>query len=160
VEGKPVRDTVELKSLIGETPPGTRVDLLVARGEEQRHIPVVLDQLTAEALARTNAPEATGEGRGDRLGLVVQNLTPQIAEHFGYEGQSGVVVRGVRPRSPAARRGLKAGDLIQEVNQRPVGNTEEYAQALAAAAKRSKSVLFTVRQGDNTHLMAVPIPAQ
>lgn len=160
VEGKPVRDTVELKSLIGETPPGTRVDLLVARGEEQRHIPVVLDQLTAEALARTNAPEATGEGWGDRLGLVVQNLTPQIAEHFGYEGQSGVVVRGVRPRSPAARRGLKAGDLIQEVNQRPVGNTEEYAQALAAAAKRSKSVLFTVRQGDNTHLMAVPIPAQ
>jgi len=161
VEGKPVRNTVELKSLIGETPPGTRVDLLVARGEEQRHIPVVLDQLTADALARSSGPAAEEEGgHTDRLGLAVKSLTPQIAEHLGYEGQSGVVVTGVGPNSPAARRGLRRGDLIQEVNRRPVGNTEEYAQALAAAAKRSKSVLFTVRRGDNTNLVAVPIPAQ
>jgi serine protease Do len=160
VDGKPVRNVVELKSLIGETPPGTRVDLLVVRGEDQRHIPVVLDQLTAEALARGNIPAGDAEGRADRLGLVTQNLTPQIAEHLGYVGQSGVVVMGVRPRSPASRRGLQRGDLIQEVNRRPVGSTEEYGQALAAAAKRSRSVLFTVRRGDTTNLVAVPIPAE
>ena len=160
VDGKPVRDVVELKSLIGETPPGTRVDLLVVRGEEQRHVGVVLDQLTAEVLARNDEPAADGEGHADRLGLAVKGLTPQTAEHLGYEGQSGVVVIGVRPNSPAARRGLRRGDLIQEVNRRPVGNTEEYEQALAAAAKRSKSVLFTVRRGENINLVAVPIPAE
>jgi serine protease Do len=160
VEGKPVRNVVELKSQIGETPPGTRVDLLVVRGEEQRHIGVVLDQLTAETLAQRNTPAADEEGHADRLGLVVRDLTPQLAEHLGYEGQSGVVVSGVRPRSPADRRGLEQGDLIQEVNRRPVGNTEEYRQALAAAAKRSKSVLFFVRRGEATNLVAVPFPAQ
>ncbi|MSR83539.1 MAG: Do family serine endopeptidase [Candidatus Latescibacteria bacterium] len=159
VDGKLVRNTVELKSQIGETSPGTRVDLLVVRGEEQRHFEVVLDQLTAEALARGNTPTADEEGgHADRLGLRVRALTPQIAEHLGYEGQSGVVVTGVQPNSPAARRGLQRGDLIQEVNRRPVGNTDEYERALAAAAKRSKSVLFGVRRGDTTNLVAVPFP--
>ncbi|MCC7264366.1 MAG: Do family serine endopeptidase [Candidatus Latescibacteria bacterium] len=161
VDGKPVRNVVELKSQIGETPPGTRVDLLVVRGEEQRHFGVVLDQLTAEALAKGNSPAADEEdGQADRLGLAVKTLTPQTAEHLGYEGQSGVVVVGVQPNSPAARRGLQRGDLIQEVNRRPVSNTGEYEQALAAAAKRSKSVLFNVRRGESTNLVAVPIPAQ
>ena len=161
VDGKLVRNTVELKSQIGETSPGTRVDLLVVREGQEKHMGVVLDQLTAEALARGNTPAAAEEGgHADRLGLAVKSLTPQIAEHLGYQGQSGVVVMGVQPRSPAARRGLKPGDLIQEVNRRPVGNTEEYERALGAAAKKSKSVLFGVRRGDTTNLVGVPFPTE
>ena len=160
VDGKLVRNTVELKSQIGETPPGTRVDLLVVRGEEQQHIGVVLDQLTAEALAAGSTPEVEAEGHADRLGLMVQALTPQIAEHLGYGGQSGVVVTGVQPHSAAARRGLQRGDLIQEINRRPVGSIQEYERALAVVAKKSKSVLFTVRRGESTNLVAVPFPAE
>ncbi|MBI2503371.1 MAG: DegQ family serine endoprotease [Candidatus Latescibacteria bacterium] len=160
VDGKPVRNTVELKSLIGETPPGTRVDLLVARDGGEQTLGVVLDQLTAEALGRGGAAPAEEGLPADPLGLEVQDLTPQVAEHLGYEGQSGVVVVRVQPHSEAARRGLQRGDLIQEVNRRPVGSAEEYGGALSAAAKRSRSVLLTVRRGDTVNLRGLRLPAQ
>ncbi len=162
VDGGPVRDTTELKSVIGETPPGTRVDLLVMREGKEKHIGVVLGQLTAEALAERSAPGGGGGGetRQGRLGLAVQDLTPEVAEHLGYEGQSGVLVVGVRDGSEAARRGLQRGDLIQEVNRRPVGSVAEYEDALSAAARKGRSALFTVRRRGITSLVGLRLPEE
>lgn len=57
------------------------------------------------------------EGAG-RLGAVVQELTPQLGEHFG--AKDGVLVASVSPDTPAARAGLKAGDVITAVEGKPV----------------------------------------
>jgi serine protease Do len=62
-------------------------------------------------------------------------------------------VTSVDPASAAAAAGLSRGDVIQEVNHKPVTSIEEYKQALAATGK--KSVLLLVNQGGVSHFVAV-----
>ena len=58
------------------------------------------------------------------------------------------------PDGPAAEAGLRRGDVIAEVNRRPVHNVRQYEKALGASGK-GKSVLFLVRRGENTIFLAV-----
>lgn len=67
------------------------------------------------------------ESRG-RLGVTVQDLTPDLATYFGVK--NGVLVGSVEADSPAAKAGLKAGDVITSVNDSPVAGTDELVAAL------------------------------
>ncbi len=73
-----------------------------------------------------------GEVRRGWVGLVVQDLTPELAQHFGT--RKGVVVAEVEPRSPAAAGGLARGDVITRVDGRDVRSREEFEDRLAAHA--------------------------
>jgi serine protease Do len=66
-------------------------------------------------------------GRG-RLGIGIQNLTPQLAEYFGTK--DGVLVTTVKPDSPAAKAGLKAGDVITTINGKPVNDAGDLAEVV------------------------------
>ena len=63
-----------------------------------------------------------GEVRRGRLGVQAQNLTPQLAEAFGLERGRGAVITQVDVGSPAAKAGLKSGDMIVEVDGETVRN--------------------------------------
>ena len=89
---------------------------------------------------------------------MVQNLTPEIAESLGLdEGVEGVLVSGVAPDSPAAEAGLRRGDVIQELDRKPVANVEEYLEALGKH-REDKSLLLLVRRGESTVFLAVKPP--
>jgi len=60
------------------------------------------------------------------IGLEVQNLTSELAVHFGVKSGSGVLVRGVEAASPASRSTLRAGDIVTRVQGERVTNTAEY----------------------------------
>jgi Do/DeqQ family serine protease len=62
------------------------------------------------------------------VGLVVQTLTPELAYHFSLKEKQGVLVRGVESGSPAAKAGLQRGDVLLELNNRPLRSAEEYLQ--------------------------------
>ena len=64
-----------------------------------------------------------------RLGVVAQPLSPQLAEYFGTKG--GVLVATVRDDSPAARAGLRAGDVITAVHGQKVESPADLARATA-----------------------------
>ncbi|HEB70334.1 MAG TPA: PDZ domain-containing protein, partial [Desulfobulbus sp.] len=81
------------------------------------------------------------------MGLSLQNLTPELAEQFGYQKNQGVLIAGVDPNSPAGRVGLQAGQLIEEVNKKPVSNLKELQQVVAKS-KNPKQVLLRVRAGE------------
>jgi serine protease Do len=67
------------------------------------------------------------DGRG-RLGVSVEELTPQLATYFG--AKDGVLIASVSEDSPASRAGLKAGDVITKVNNDPVGSREDLLRLL------------------------------
>jgi len=156
VDGKPVRNDTELRSVIGRTPPGTRVELLILRGGKKKKIAVTLEQLTEEVFAESREPDRADE---NSLGLELQELTPEIARELGYEGEKGALVSGVRPRSEAARRGLRRGDLIQEVKNRPIEGLDDFEAALDKI-EPGEAVLMVVRRGRNTRFVGLKMPAE
>lgn len=68
---------------------------------------------------------AYGKVRRGQLGVTAQDLTPDLAKAFNIPVESGTVVAEVAPGSPAAKAGVKAGDVIMAVNGRPVRNSAD-----------------------------------
>ncbi|MFP4012149.1 MAG: PDZ domain-containing protein, partial [Spirochaetaceae bacterium] len=74
-------------------------------------------------------------------GMFVMNVTEEIAEQLELEsGDEGVVVRAVIEGSPAAQSGVRQGDLVTEVNGRPVGSMQEFFRALNEAEGRGSEL--------------------
>ncbi len=88
------------------------------------------------------------------LGLTVQRVTPQIAESLGLEKAEGVVVTAVEGGSAAEEAGLRRGDVILEVDRKPVRTIQDYRKAVGGI-KKGRGVLFLVRRGDSTLFLAL-----
>ncbi len=129
VDGQPVYNAVDLRSLIGRTAPGVEVELLVLRDGKQKRIEVELEALTEEVLATSAGSRDSDETRGP-LGIRVENLKDEWAKRLGYEDESGVVIVRVARGSEAAKRGLRRGMLIQAINREEVETVEDYKDAL------------------------------
>lgn len=150
LNGQPVNSANDLRLRISQTSPGTSVKLGISRDGKMQDFNVTLVEFPADKTAQENPGETGG---GGLEGVEVQNLTPDIAEQLQLTpGTHGVVVTSVDPASPAAGE-LDRGDVIQEVNHKPVANIQEYKQAVAASA--NKSVLLLVNQGGVSKFIAV-----
>ncbi len=157
VDDDRVRNATELKAVIGATPPGSRVDLLILRDGEEKTISVELAELTEEALAGTDPVRApSGEAR---LGLEVQALTPEIARRMGVDDDEGVIVASVRSGSEAGRRGIRRGDIIREINRQRIRDMSDYADALDKV-EPGDAVLMLIVRGDSTRYVGLRMPRE
>jgi serine protease Do len=158
VNGTPVKDARELARTIGGFAPGNTVKLNVLHKGEEKAISLTLGQLpnTVEAKADIDNSDRGGTMRGTdvpRLGLT---LAP--AGSVAGAGKEGVVVTEVDPKSAAAERGFKEGDVILEVAGKSVANPGEVREAINAARTDNKnSVLIRVRSGGSSRFVAVPL---
>ena len=156
VDGQPVRNAVDLRSLIGSTAPGVEVELLVLRDGKRKRIEVELEALTEEVFASTAGSRDSNEARGP-LGIRVANLTDERAERLGYEDESGVVIVRVARGSEAAKRGLRRWMLIQEINDERVETVEDYEDALAEIEPGS-AFMMRVLGERGTRLVGMRMP--
>ncbi len=157
INGKKVHDSTELKSVIGRTSPGSKIDLLVLRDGERKRLKVELEALTEEVLASSRS-EREGSADPGRLGLAVQDITPELANRLGYdEDVEGVVIARVRPGSEAARRGLRRGLLITGINRTRIGSVEAYQTALSEIEPGEAFTLRVQSQGEK-RLIAMRMP--
>jgi len=151
LNGQPVESGNDLRLRISQTAPGSSVKLEVSRDGKTQDMSVTLGELPTDK----SAEEAPGESTGGGLdGVNVQDLTPETAQELQLApGTRGVVVESVDPSSAAAAMGLQRGDVIQEVNHKPVHNITEYKQELAATGKQP--VLLLVNQGGVTQYVVI-----
>jgi serine protease Do len=150
-DGKPIRKMDELPRIVAGTSVGSEVELVVVRNGERKELAVKIGELEEpEEIAA--ATESSGAGA---FGLQVQNLSPEMAEQLGIEGEGGVVVVGVEPGSPAAEAGLRRGDVILEVANEPVKDVRDLRRRLEAAGK---GVLLFVRRGEAGSYVALKRP--
>jgi serine protease Do len=84
-----------------------------------------------------------GRGSSGRLGLTVDTLSPQLAEYFGTK--EGVLVTSVRDDSPAAKAGIKAGDVITSVNGSAIDDTAELRRRLQAVDEGEEFTITVMR---------------
>lgn len=139
----------DLPSLVAATPVGKAVKVLVLRKGKEMTLTVKIARLEEEKLAA-----AAPEGEAGALGMKVQAVTPELAEYFELEETEGVVVVGVDGNGPAAEAGIRRGDLILEVNQKPIRSLEDYRKALALKKEEEPS-LFWIKRGENTLYFAI-----
>ena len=129
--GKTIEDTADLQFAVADTRPGERAEVEFLRRGEPGSAEVVLAQRhfeEAAPLAEAGPPETESP---DRLGIVGETLTPDLAARLRADFE-GVLVRRVAPGGIAAQAGIEPGQVITEVDGRPVRNSGDLREALSA----------------------------
>ncbi len=151
LNGQPVPDARELRLKVAALQPGATARLKIFREGKESELSVKLGEAPTET---AEARPAAGREPAGLAGLNVQDLTPQIARQLGLPSTTrGVVVADVEPGSPAAEAGLRQGDVIEQVNRRPVTNVAEYESAVRQGA--GQPVLLLVNRGGSTSFVVV-----
>ncbi len=150
MNNKPVSSSNELRMRISMMPPDSSVDLKVLRDGGTREVTAKLGELEPPKGERASAEKPSNGSELD--GVAVENLTPETARNLGLPASTpGVVVTDISPASPVADSGLLEGDVIQEVNHKPVKNMSDYQQAMHNAGK---DPLLLVNRHGNTLFVA------
>jgi serine protease Do len=150
--GEEVEAQRELPTMVAYLPVGTEVQVVVLRDGKEKTFKVTLEEMTDDT-TEAGSMEERG-GMRDELGLTTQNITPEIAQKMNLDSTKGVLVSGVQPASPAAEAGIRPGDVILEVDRRPVEDASVLKKILDET-KEKKSILFLVNRGGRTIFIAV-----
>ncbi len=146
-DGKEIDKSVDLPRLVGNTKPGTRSAMTVFRRGAQRELAITVAELELDQpqrrAAAPDAPKPPVLGAAQSLGLTLAELTPAQKKELNVKG--GVRVEAAE--GPAARAGLREGDVIVAIANTEVASAKELEAAVARLDKsRPVNVLF--RRGE------------
>ena len=160
--GQDVPDIRRFPRLVANAKVGGTVDIVVWRGGKEQTLKIRIGEQEEpekqNASASGNAapkkqpePDHALTSTVEQLGLTLQKVSDQLREKYGLsDNVKGVVVTKVAPDSPAAEKQLQAGDVILEVDQKPVTTPQEVSEIVSKlqAQKKRSVLLFVERQGD------------
>jgi serine protease Do len=149
IDGKKIKNSQDVVHEVLKREVGQQIRFEVIRERKRVEISVTTAQM----------PEKIGE-RGpvkpkkEWFGLRVSDVTPDIAKQMGLTKTEGVVIVGVEPNSIAQNGGLKAGDIILEVNRQKILNESDYRSAMEKA-KPDQGVLFLIDREGSTFFLTL-----
>jgi serine protease Do len=177
-DGQPVEGAVQFRRLIRETPPGRTITLEISRGGSLQNISVELGDRTdvyvrkmkgkmrdfggAYSFSMPNVEELPDmpevmDSRTPVLGINAEDLTSQLGSYFGAPNNAGVLVREVRPGTPADKAGLKAGDVITKVEGKEVRTLADLRAQLREKSNQASANMSVLRKGSE---VAVTVPIE
>jgi serine protease Do len=153
-----IENTRELVRIVGNSPVGKEVPVIVLRNGEEVALTVTLgrrETSEAEAFpASAGEPEAPEEA--EILGLMLSEITPELTEQFSLSSDAGLVITAINPESEAASKGLVVGDLITEAGQQAVTSVSDFQDRISEARDAGrKSLLLLVRRGGDPRFVAL-----
>jgi serine protease Do len=157
MNGQPVADANQLRLKVGNLSPNSNVTFKVMRDGQPMTVTMQLgDTPSDEARLNTSRGGERSPGGSEALqGVSVENLTSDVAQQLKISPQTkGVVVDNVSASSKAADANLQRGDVIVQVNRRPVTNTSEFRDAVNGSSK-DEPILLLVNRNGNTIFLAV-----
>lgn len=101
-----------------------------------------------------------GEVKRGKLGVVIQDMTPELATAFGLKQVEGAVVSQVVPNSPADKAGLKSGDVLVQVNGKPVADSADLRNIIGLLRAGQKVTLTALRNGREGNYVALITPQE
>ncbi len=141
--GTEISQVSMLPNLVAETTVGSKAEVTLFRKGALKKLPIVIAKLNEEQAAASEPAENLNK----RLGLGVQDLTPEIAAALNLTDKQGVLITAVEPDSPAAEAGLRKGDLILEFNQRPVRDVKAFLNEIKGVKAKATVSFFIKREG-------------
>jgi serine protease Do len=134
-QGKAVPTPRQLRLMVSQTSPKSKVTFKVVRNRKEQLIEATLGELPGEEERWILSRRSSGESRELLEGVEIGVLNATARRQFDVpRGIEGVLVLGVASGSPADRAGLRAGQVIAEINHRPVTNPKQAAEAVQKAA--------------------------
>jgi len=145
---KKINRIQDFSRLVGTIPIGESVKLIVVRDRERKSFVVTVKE---KEEVKKLAPEKIGPD----IGIQIEELTPEVAQNFGYpETEQGVIIFQVEPRSAADEAGLKSGDVIKEVNRKPVNSLKDYRDTIKDSSLQ-EGILFFVNRKEGSFFVVV-----
>jgi serine protease Do len=139
-DGKAIKEMNELPRLVAVVPVGKTVEVKILREGKSQTFKVQVQEMDEKHVA--SGPSQGKEG----LGLSVREFTPELARHFRMDYEPGILIVQVQEGSPAEEAGVQEGDVIKEVNRKPVKDLKSY-QSLISSVKKGGNILFRIKRG-------------
>lgn len=161
INGETIEDSNVLRNKVAGTAPGTEIKVTVLRDGKQEEFSATLDEFNVEG-AKSDEPNKENEEtpapqkETGKLGLTLQPVTPEIARQLGLPAETGgLVVMEVDPDGASAEEELARGDVILEINRKPVKTLDEAQAALDKSGSRPILLLVT-RKGTTVYMTVTP----
>ncbi len=145
LDGKPVEKSGGLPTLVSGLKPGSTAKVEVVRDGARRTLDVAIGTMPSDEVAE--AGDATGRPDEARVGIALAPVPAPLARQLGVESGRGALVAQVAPGSPAEKAGLRPGDVILDVNRKPVSGPGEVAEAIEKAPARESVLVRVAREG-------------
>ena len=161
INGERIDDSNVLRNKVASTLPGTDIKLTIVREGATTEVTATLDEFDMAGSERGAGQEGPGGGvapqnQGGKLGLSLEPVTSQNAGKLGVNASDGgMVVTEVDPAGPAAEAGISRGDVILEINRKPITTMDDVRTALEAASDRPVLLLIT-RGGQTVYVTVRP----
>lgn len=141
--GENIRDFSDLTKMVALSDPGSQVELVVIRNGEEKEIELTLGEL------QDSKDKAQKLNSDKRLGMSVEEITPELASRHNLEVQKGVIITDVQRASDAWEAGFRPGDVILQVDKKQIDTLEDYNRAIEDMSE-GKLALFLVKRGETT----------
>ncbi|WP_104748068.1 Do family serine endopeptidase [Helicobacter cetorum] len=153
VNGKKVKNSNELKNLIGSMLPNQRVTLKVIRDKKERTFTLTLAERKNPNKKETTSTQ--GNGQGQVSGLKVEDLTPKAKKSMRLPDEiQGVIINQVKENSPAEQVGFRQGNIITRIEDVEIKNVANFNHALDKyKGKPKRFLIFDLNQGYRTILV-------
>jgi Do/DeqQ family serine protease len=157
VNNTPVNDPNSLRNTVAGLGPGTNASVTVQRNGQDQTVSVALAELPDRAPESEQTSSNSGSGpANDKYGLTLQAFTAEMASRYGLDpDDQGLLVSQIDPNGSAANAGIRQGDLIQEVNRRPVRSVADFTAAVQQSGARP-ALLLVKRRNAVTFLTLRP----
>jgi serine protease Do len=154
--GKPVSTRDDLVRMVVATKPGTTVPVRIVRDGKERSLNVTVEELDLESessvSARSRERDETAQSTSTGFGLRLQNISPADARELKLDNTRGALIADVEQGSPAARQGLRPGDVIVRVGRVPIESAADAQRELGRVPSRGTAFLRVVRDGQETFI--------
>ena len=153
LNGHTVSDAGSLQVEVGQKQPGTTIKLGVIRNGKDETVAVTLASMDKE----NGEVSASANSGKPRWGLGLSDVTPDIRQELqAPRNVTGALVGNVQPGSPADNAGLQRGDVILEVNRKPVKSAQDATETLKSIPAGQDALVLVWSQGGNTFRVLHP----
>jgi serine protease Do len=156
--GQKIPNSSSLQLEVSEMTPGTPIKLNVMRDGKPMNVDLTVGQFHAKSEMAAN--DNGGVHQKGKIGIAVSDLDDQTRQQLNLpESVKGVVVQQVRPGSPAEDAGIQPGDVIQEVNRKPAGDSGQFTSSIKATPADKDILLLVWSKGGSSYRTIHPDPS-
>ena len=151
--GAPIKDVTDLQRRVAAVEPGRPSPMTVIRDKTRTTLTIKIGEQPGDTtVAAAPAPKE------EMLGLKVEPVTPEAAQRYKLTAKSGVLVTAVTSGSSGEAAGIRPGDVILEVNRKPVPSIEAFKSTIAAAKPGEPLPVYLQRGGGRNEYVVLTVP--